>query len=599
MEKSERSSSVRAFDLNNYTPEISDVSRLGTTRLVSFIARRVRKRKVVYLNTRWFLAHDVDITAGTVRADVETWLIDNFGVSVPDFSREHETDYEDTEVIMYADRYGGTGGGVHGGSGRSGIRGKFNAKGIGRTPLVSSHGDWYHSHGCMWLEECVREAICSEVLDRESPIGTQPIISIIDLGMHIRRSDGSLGERRGVIVRPNIFRLGHFQRSIFFGTSGSKDSDQYLDAENVAEAAKNIFGCRGDRQPHSLLTSLLRTAEQIAFCRFHRLWTGPFCSPNVGLNGEAMDFGAFRAVPSWRRFRGEAGAATFGEEEAGIFGAFVEIAKTVERAGGELITIQRIQDAMESRIKRVFDRECAAAINLQEPHSVSIERKIIDKLKDIYKWDQRIFDSPEKYYDRLEDANVEEVSIDKGSRIGAWVREVEDDIRAAYEGNPQFAVSKRVSLSTFRRYFSPRPLLERERLLARSLRLLHSRHFSSLNGAGLIKRFIEQIVSRSRRIWPGIPKHLIITSQGGCNGVAIAYCLNGNTGERFAWIEAPHVSNMVWIGRFINLEDLDVRNVSMSSSTCRILLPLALDGIARNISSNIELPPANYFYQDG
>lgn len=579
------------FDLNDHAAEISDIRQLGTTRLVPFVARRVRRSKVVYLNARWFLAHGIDIAIASVRSEVEAWLTYNFGVSVPDFSRDDEADYMESEITLHADRYGGTGGGVHGGSGRCGIRGRFNAKGIGRTPLISSRSDWFHSHGCMWLEECLREAISAEVLECESPVGVQPIISIIDLGMHIRRNDGSIGERRGVVVRPNVFRLGHFQRSVFFGTSGSRESDQYLDAQCVRDAAKNIFGSHTGSPSHHLLASLLSTAEQIAFCRFHRLWAGPFCSPNAGINGEAMDFGAFRSVPTWRRFRGEAGAATFGEEEAGVCGAFVELARTVERSGGEPISIQRIQEAMRSRMTRVFERECSAAFNLQKPYSISVERRLIDKLKRIYKQQQLLFDSP---LDHLIKPRLFQCT-DIKSILGDVAHEIEQDVRSAYEGNSWHEEGILISLSTLNRYFSRRPLLERESLLSRSLRLVRSRIFRSEGHTDLIKIFIENNVSRSRRIWPDLPSRLIVTSQGARNGMAVAYCFDVKSRTRFAWLEMPRIGKKVWIGRFTDRQTLGIKDLSTRDSICRVLFPLTADGQLCS-SLDVKLPPPNFFY---
>src|SRR5206468_820219 len=109
-------------------------------------------------------------------------------------------------LTFHADRYGATSGSAHGGSGRVGTNGPFNVKGLGRTPLASTMSDWQHSHGCLWLEEAVREAIYSEVADAEFPHGAVPVVAIIGTGIRHELEDGAVGER-ALLVRPSFLRL--------------------------------------------------------------------------------------------------------------------------------------------------------------------------------------------------------------------------------------------------------------------------------------------------------------------------------------------------------------------------------------------------------
>jgi hypothetical protein len=553
--------SESSFDLNDFAQEVPDMADLGSERFVQFPVRRVRNASVAYLNAAWFLAHGLDLDEPGISKSVHHWLLQNYGVSVPQFPNEDESDYEPGELFMNADRYGSTGGALHGGSGRCGTRGRFNAKGVGRTPLVSPGEDWYHSHGCMWLEEAIREATHSSVLMRESPISVQPIIAVIDLGVPIRWDDRTAGERRGVVVRPNVVRIAHVQRSIYFGSSGSQESDQYKEAASVREAARSLFGPSSAR---TLLRTLLSTADQIAFCRFHRLWCGPFYSSNAGIDGEVIDFGSFRSLPTWRRFRGDLSAPAFGQEEQALLAAFFELIPTIEREGGVSYTPLRLQQAFKSKMTRSFTRECLSALNLQAPYDFNAEKEALKLMEECYVEAQKCDDNPEMVQLR----NGEDDGFLPWSNLRAAVRK-------AYAHSKNGSTDELTSLSWLGRVSSRRRLLEREAMLRRTLRVLHSRRFSrmSRNDRSLfISRFVQSTAFRSRRLWPDLPGKFIVVDSFMRNAVHSVSCVDLRTNESFVWVEAPRYKADVWLDSYFPISDLGVEDLSSSPSFGRFLI---------------------------
>ena len=297
-------------------PSFSNISK---HLYVQFSVRPFRHARVAWLNKRWFSANGVDCSIKDQRDSIEKWLVDNFGVSVPG-EDDPDGQYASEERQLYADRYGAPAGTVSGGSGRVGTLGAFNAKGIGRTPLVALQTDWYHSHGCMFLEEAIREAVLSEVCAAIFPYGAVPTIAVIDTGARLRWRDGTYGARRAIIVRPTFLRIAHFMRTIFFGTSGCPESDQVADAASVRDMWRTISA-------EALQKAFSTAGAQYGFGNALRLWPGPFFVSNFTLNGALVDFGSFRALPNWFRAKGESRAHCFGGETTLVAAAARSLAR--------------------------------------------------------------------------------------------------------------------------------------------------------------------------------------------------------------------------------------------------------------------------------
>jgi hypothetical protein len=207
-----------------------------------------------------------------------------------------------TERIGYADRYGGSGIGHNGGSGRCATFGGYHVKGIGRTPLVSPRTPSTHAAGGAYLEEAVRETVFAEIVAQRFPHGAVPTLAIIDLDeVQDWHTDWSPRlERRVLLVRPSVLRPAHFERAA--GQIGLEPEAQQQDAQRVSamfELAHQTWGREGMQARFERLWHCW--AEQLAHGHIHRLTHGNHTSSNIALNGALLDFGAATALPSWAR----------------------------------------------------------------------------------------------------------------------------------------------------------------------------------------------------------------------------------------------------------------------------------------------------------
>jgi len=330
-------------------PPFADLSRHLH---VEFPVRRLARARTCWLNEGWFSQHGLPLDDEATRASVEAACAEAWGFAAPQESDPPDT-FEGAPFSAWADRYGAPSGSMHGGSGRTTTRGRFNVKGAGRTPLVSDGSDWYHTHGCMWLEEAIRETINATVADALFPLGAVPVVAVIDAGCRYRWRDGAVGARRALVVRPAFLRVASLMRSIYFGSSGRVGSDQWIDAGRVADLWTS---CHDRREPgRTLFKAFEAQGEQYGFGSMLRLWPGPPFASNMTLDGRLVDFGSFRALRDWTRVQGEVSSHGFGREEALIRAA----ARTLERLAGSfgrpLRTDELVERFEEGRAKGVRD----------------------------------------------------------------------------------------------------------------------------------------------------------------------------------------------------------------------------------------------------
>lgn len=329
-----------------------DLSMLGEHLCVAFDTWRIPTSRVVWLNKRWWLSQGYDLHNIGVHNSVSRHILNTFGVK-----SERDTS-SSLRRILTADRYGGTVGTLHGGSGRVGSSGGLNAKGIGPTPLVpKSLTD--HSDGALSLVEAIREAICAEVASVELPYGAVPVVAII--------ACDPLDMRQGIVVRPNFIRPAHFERSIFFGSSGFVGSDQWIDAVRVKDMA-SFFALSGEgSNVGTQITGMFSRLSQMCGAAFaNRLWQGKFLTSNVTICGEMVDFGSFRAVDSWSAYYGEA-EEVFGGEPAYIRAAFSSVLGTFRKYGfANLPNSADIHNFVAKEFKKGFAGAVSKGIDLYD-----------------------------------------------------------------------------------------------------------------------------------------------------------------------------------------------------------------------------------------
>lgn len=236
-------------------------------------------------------------------------------------SYEADDLYDSDVRSEWADKYGGSGVGAAGGSGRCSVFNGTQTKGVGKTPLVTPFADPLHSSGTVMLFEAATEALFAGVYQTALPFGAVPVHAVILTG---GRHAPALGTEaaapciRSLVVRPFVPRPAHFMRNVRhpdgMRMAGPDAPGMTLDAWRTKQA----MACLGNSLKASLGLSdrddnelaLLdaglrelnrRLAWQSAASFAKRLPHGSLSCSNISLSGAFLDFGIAGFVPSYRR----------------------------------------------------------------------------------------------------------------------------------------------------------------------------------------------------------------------------------------------------------------------------------------------------------
>lgn len=518
------------------------------TMFAPFQASKLSDASVAWLNRKWFVEQGLDVLDPFVLQQIEAWLIDEFGYVVP--AQDKASPPAPAKTFL-ADRYGGSGLAPHGGSGRAGISGKFQVKGIGATPLVGEVDDWAHSHGCCWLEEALREATFSLVADAEFPHGASPVIAVLDTGVNYVHGDGEVGERRALLIRPAPFRPAHLQRASLFNPSDEASLHHLEDVARVKDAWNYLQGGESS-DPFDLVLLTERMIDQIIFGQVYRLFHGGYFTSNVTIDGQLLDFGSFSAVADWftpistdranvrqgelSTFRDAIGSLAFyiGKYQAGS-----ENGSLVER---------RLLEHASKRYKSCITREFSRLWGL-DGHDSHMSGEI-GALTEAYFNERRreriSLETGQRspgcgLHRTLKKDRLESSESSREERL--W-----KDIRASIHKSlgSQEEARMRVERARMRgrRLLSPRWNLERD--------TLQRRIFSTIGGAKCaqppasrdVHRVVCESLSNGRRVWKSVPDELNVVAQVADDLSAMLLCVDGRS-KRKIWIEASIIGESI------------------------------------------------------
>ena len=293
-------------------PTLLELGGLG----VPFTAQKLRHPKLVWINHRWLLQNRIKVDDQQAVDSAVRWIEEHLGFAVPQ-SHDQPAEYIEAFKTFKADRYGGSGIGPHGGSGRCGTWDGFQVKGIGVTPLVGSGLGYEHSHGAVTLEEAIREATYSELLCQEAPFGAVPVIAIIATGTRMH-----WGEPRALLIRPPFMRASHLERAPFFRPVSARLNAERDYSNDVARVIRTVQMVSSKDRQEDLLVRVKdlhefidRSTRQLAFSHVHRLYFGACSTSNLTINGEILDFGSARALVNWSSVECMHGAPRFGRDD--------------------------------------------------------------------------------------------------------------------------------------------------------------------------------------------------------------------------------------------------------------------------------------------
>ncbi|WP_402721339.1 hypothetical protein [Janthinobacterium rivuli] len=539
------------LEIQNIERGLLDIQQIGVDVTVPFTAQKLHDASVVWINERWFLERGVDVTDMDVRRRLELWLVDQHAYMVP-LEGDTPSDGAVETKTFWADSYGTSEMATHGGSGRVGITGCFQVKGIGRTPLVGATVDWLHSHGCLWLEEALREAVYAEIVANEFPHGAVPVLAVIDTGLRHKLESGEWSEQRALSLRPVVVRPAYFERAILFQPPGEEHEARMRDVRRVKQVVQHFEQADETTLPTRFARTFTNLAKQIAFSRANRLFPGNYGSSNIDMDGALLDFGAFRALPNWCRYISMNDVEGFGNELPEMSAAITSISFYVNK-----YKVGDTGNMHPAELLQVFGREleqaCATAFlhlfHLEDVKDEAIRGAALATLFAYYGMQQRFEvryqNGVKKKLDWLSDALPA-----FGAQAGALPAEraVLANLSAAIHASQLDKESKKLLCrrmwATAARLLPGRLDILRDSLVTILHALIMKRNAGSPGGS--MEPAVNELIARSRRHWPSVPRHLIVLGQFSSPRCAMLYCLDPDNGKYFLWLEAASLNNQVW-----------------------------------------------------
>ncbi|WP_146084032.1 protein adenylyltransferase SelO family protein [Xanthomonas albilineans] len=497
----------------NITPSLAELHQLSKHLLVPFFTKKLTRARVVWMNHSWMRMQGLDLSNLSVKEEVKDWILSEYAVSSNGIDLGGNENVVGT--VFYADRYGASEGSLHGGSGRCGTSGMFNAKGIGRTPLVSAGVDWSHSHGLLTLCDAIREVIASEILSREMPHGAMPVVAIIDTGFDLPMGESESPVRCAILVRPNFLRVAHFERSVFFGTRGFEGSDQYSDENRVREMYSNIeraYCKEAISAECALAETFSRIVSQVGHSQAHRIWNGRPGSDSFAIDGSLLDFGNFRALPDWRS-ADDGNGQIFGRD---LF-ELIKISDSLghylskHRGGGAIRPLQSPQ-VINENLKAAFIRGCLVGIGLPSFSQGAIA--MAGALYDVFRAQQRIRHRLDLTLESPSDATVQSsfrhyIDLVSAPFIDAVVEDLADVARKDSWRHSRATNFRNVLNAQLGRWLEPREDLFFMKCKF-AIQAATKEAMTSDNAEDILSDFIARKVTSGRRIWPDLANDKIL-----------------------------------------------------------------------------------------
>jgi hypothetical protein len=547
---------LTASELDAVEQGLPRLEQWGVSASLPFVANRLRHARVIWTNERWLLERGVNIIDTEVRARVENWLIESFAYVVPTDNVPGTAIWEDSKIFL-ADRYGSSDSSEHGGSGRAGISGCFQVKGIGPTPLIGGVDEWLHSHGCVWLEEAIREAICGEVASAELPYGALRALAILDCGFNYVGVNGKRYERRALIVRPSCCRPAHLQRAVMFKPKDGDELAHLDDVDRVRQAVSRL-----STQKDSDSTSLVglpelfhRLSKQIAYGLVNRLEFGSYLCSNMTMQGELLDFGAFGATKDWeaafvpgyvpRQFRVNSRLKAAVKSIIYYFNKYNERGVQLDEFEYSSKCDHTIASAFRTYCEDIWQADFISPdlrlklAALTERYMRSRKAHLSAKF-DGFDDNQSLFFPTDGQYSI---ASTDSVLQEAAELIETASRDLDDG-----------HVRLRMSIGRANRLLRGRSALDRSALQKRIYAQIGGPHKTSVQPAG-INDLILKVVSESRRHWPHLKNGLVVLGQEVDGHATFLYCLDAYAEERVLWVEAPKVGGCVAIRGWLYPEE--------------------------------------------
>ncbi|CAK2636264.1 conserved hypothetical protein [Vibrio crassostreae] len=330
-----------------------------------------------------------------------------------------------------ADQYGSRHEICNGGSARCGLNGYFQIKGIGRNPLVAANMSESHSHGKLFIDEAISEAIWGEICHKHLPYGAIRTLAIIKTNVKHKFGylDDAPDKHCALAIREVSVRPAHFERCTFFWPDESYSYLRDNDANRVRKAApffsNLLLGRNQDASLGDALNKMIdRLACQIAASRVKGIPHGSLTSSNISVDGRFLDFGTITAVPDFGNYVLANGVGAVWDDHELIESWLVNFIDTVNHYSGGALTPIRIRE-YSSNFSRLLDEYENKFLLIElgvEGHSESILHQA-SFLKDRLKSNER------RFITRFNDHEFRQRVLIEAETLGFDVRSVEFPLR--------------------------------------------------------------------------------------------------------------------------------------------------------------------------
>lgn len=325
--------------------------RLPEASYIPIEMKRLKNARVVWVNFDYLREKGYRVPEEGLTPEFEKQLLDLWAYTIPS-DRESAGRVGVDSKTFYVDRYGGENGST-GGSGRAAVRGRFQLKGIGRTPIAQAYskseikkspfrrfvvpgfvmgevalfaevfgwvlnapglGFWggagafgtmaalatprlvssyAHSHGGSSLFGAIIEAVWGEVLNRETPNGANRIVAVISTGTSTNW--GLYRDPRAIVVREDPLRPAHF-----LSTPVESPASEAERVAALMAPLKEEFQAQGYLTWGAALKGFAKNlgrqyGAMMALSTFH----GATSPSNIQINGGSLDHGTMTAIDGY------------------------------------------------------------------------------------------------------------------------------------------------------------------------------------------------------------------------------------------------------------------------------------------------------------
>lgn len=283
--------------------------------------QKLSQAQIAYIN--WSALEDIFRNLGLenppriLTPELEKAILDKAGFAKPVNGDKAESFITEFRKV-YSIRYGGHWINFNFGAGRNGAFGLVDIKGIGKTALVRPWSDGGHGSGVVGLAEAIKEAVWSNVLHEELPLGANRVLFILTTGTLTDPKD-SKSEARALIVREDSLRPAYYQQNTSVNSHLMSEELQQMhtaaDAKRMEmllprllKAMPKPAGFKASWSPAeqmraSFFELIDRIARQYAKGYVNQILMAGTSTSNVEISGRAIDYGATTAVLGYPRIR--------------------------------------------------------------------------------------------------------------------------------------------------------------------------------------------------------------------------------------------------------------------------------------------------------